>query len=469
MTEYSRQAIRQSGYLRAGFADHYDAFRPSPPAVLLDALARYAGSAEPARVVDLGSGTGLSTRAWADRAGEVIGVEPNPEMRKVAERRTEQPNVRYVEAFASDTGLEAASADVVTCSQSFHWMERGPVLAEAARILREGGVFAAYDYDFPALIHPEVDAAFVAHLELRRRYRDAHKVEAGWTRTPKTGHLDAIRESGLFAYTRELVVHDELDAGAEEIVGFARSLGLVPELLALGVSEDDLGLTALDETVRRVIGDRRVPGSLGLPRPARRSLAADLGHRARRTDEAGVVDLVLQLLVLHGPADEARELLVARALAQRRLRGPTPGARRGRCGAGRPRSAGSGRSDEQNGSDTGFTNPTSPLPSAKRNRRAVEDAFAGISSSGQCSSISARISRAGEDVVAGPALLGVEGHELDEPDDVRLAAGELGERGHLLLGEAADRDAVDLDRPQLRDAPRPPRARRAPGRARRVA
>ena len=263
MTEFSRQAIRQSGYLRAGFADHYDEFRPSPPAVLLDALTRYAGPSAPRLVIDLGSGTGLSTRAWADRTDEVVGVEPNPEMRKAADRLTGQRTVRYVEGFASETGLDAASADIVTCSQSFHWMEREPVLAEAARILRAGGVFAAYDYDVPALIHPEVDAVFVAYLQLRRRLRDEHKVGAGWTRTPKSSHLDAIRESGLFAYTREFVAHDEREAGANQIVGFARSLGLVPELLALGVSEDDLGLTALDETVRRVIGNRRVPSLWG--------------------------------------------------------------------------------------------------------------------------------------------------------------------------------------------------------------
>src|SRR5215204_2084848 len=84
MTDFSRQAIRQSGYLRAGFADQYDAFRPAPPPVLLDALARYAGSSAPALVVDLGSGTGLSTRAWAERATEVFGIEANPEMRKAA-------------------------------------------------------------------------------------------------------------------------------------------------------------------------------------------------------------------------------------------------------------------------------------------------------------------------------------------------------------------------------------------------
>jgi SAM-dependent methyltransferase len=263
VTEFSREAIRQSGYLREGFADRYDAFRPAPPLVLLDALARYAGGNALERVVDLGSGTGLSTRAWAERAAEVVGVEPNPAMRGAAERRTGQRNVRYVEAFAGDTGLEAASADLVTCSQSFHWMDREPVLAEAARLLRSGGVFAAYDYDFPALIHPEVDAAFVAHLRLRRRYRDEQKVEAGWTRRPKSGHLDAIRESGLFAFTREFVVHDETKAGAEEIVGFARSLGLVPELLELGVSEDELGLTALEEVTRRIVGDRRVPSLWG--------------------------------------------------------------------------------------------------------------------------------------------------------------------------------------------------------------
>ena len=257
MTEFSRDAIRQSGYLREGFADRYDAFRPAPPPVLLDALTRYAGGPPLAMVVDLGSGTGLSTRAWAERAAQVVGIEPNPEMRAAAERRT-APNVRYVDGFASDTGLDAGSADLVTASQSFHWMERELVLAEAARILRTGGIFAAYDYDFPALIHPEIDGAFVAHLVLRQKYRDVHKVAAGWTRRAKTGHLDAIRESGHFAFTREFVVHDEVEVGAEEIIGFARSLGLVPELLALGVSEEDLGLTALEETTRRIVGERRM-------------------------------------------------------------------------------------------------------------------------------------------------------------------------------------------------------------------
>jgi ubiquinone/menaquinone biosynthesis C-methylase UbiE len=263
LNEFSREAIRQSGYLRDGFPDFYDTNRLSPPAVLLDALVRYAGGGKPGLVVDLGSGTGLSARAWADRAVEVVGVEPNESMLAVAVARTPQRNVRYIAGFADDTGLGDDAADLVTCSQSFHWMEREPVLAEAARVLRPGGVFAAYDYDTPPLVHPEVDAAFLQHLMERRRVRDEHKVEAGWTRTPKSSHLDVIRESGHFAHTREVVFHDEAEVDAHRIIGLARSLGLVSELIALGVTEEALGLTALEQTTRRVLGERRVPWVVG--------------------------------------------------------------------------------------------------------------------------------------------------------------------------------------------------------------
>src|SRR5690348_9627123 len=51
-------------------------------------------------------------------------------------------------------------------------------------------------------------------------------------------------------------------------------------------------------------------------------LSADLGHRAARSHEAGLVDAVLQLLVLDGPANVRGELLVRRPFAQRGLEIP---------------------------------------------------------------------------------------------------------------------------------------------------
>jgi predicted TPR repeat methyltransferase len=76
----SRDLIDASGYDREGFADRYDRFRPRPPRVLLDVLCRYARVERPALVVDLGCGTGLSTRAWSGIAERAVGVEPNAAM-----------------------------------------------------------------------------------------------------------------------------------------------------------------------------------------------------------------------------------------------------------------------------------------------------------------------------------------------------------------------------------------------------
>src|SRR5205085_8413875 len=80
VSEFSQELIERSGYMNEGFADLYDRFRPSPPDEVLDILSWLARAERPRLVVDLGSGTGLGTRAWGTRAEEVVGVEPNPRM-----------------------------------------------------------------------------------------------------------------------------------------------------------------------------------------------------------------------------------------------------------------------------------------------------------------------------------------------------------------------------------------------------
>jgi len=51
------------------------------------------------------------------------------------------------ERILAATDLPDGCADIVTCSQSLHWMVPESTFAEVARILRPGGVFATYDYD----------------------------------------------------------------------------------------------------------------------------------------------------------------------------------------------------------------------------------------------------------------------------------------------------------------------------------
>ena len=256
---WSERLLRDSGYGRSGFAHGFDQNRPSPPPALLDVLCLEAQADRPRLVVDLGSGTGLSTRVWAERADEVVGVEASPEMCKHAEQASSAANVRFVQAYAQATGLPDGMADIVTCSQSFHWMEPVATLAEVARILRPGGVFAAYDYDWPPVVHPDVEAAFeelVRNIGMRRALR-------GQARHTKDMHLDRMRESGHFSHVREVVLHSREKGGAERIVGMALSLGPLTVLLDEGVAEEEIGLAQLRKAAESALGDREVELFLG--------------------------------------------------------------------------------------------------------------------------------------------------------------------------------------------------------------
>jgi predicted TPR repeat methyltransferase len=101
-----------------GFGSHYDNVRPSAPTALADLLlplAKCEGKAS--LVVDLGCGTGLSTRYWMPFAESVVGVEPTDSMREQAETVGGQ-NISYRKGFSHATGLEDRCADIVVCAQA---------------------------------------------------------------------------------------------------------------------------------------------------------------------------------------------------------------------------------------------------------------------------------------------------------------------------------------------------------------
>ena len=260
----------------SGFADLYDASRPTPPARLGRWLARYAAVERPA-VVDLGSGTGLSTRWAATWAASVIGVEPNADMRAVAAARPVDA-VTYTDGTSAATGLPDASADVVLAVQAMHWMEPTSTLAEVARILRPGGVLAVVDADWPPITgSAEAELAWVAlhrrvrvlEARLARGERGAalcapvapddpelihddladphlHRTMPGGTRSwAKREHLARMRRSGHFAFTRELVADEEVPGDAASFVALLRSQGSFQHLVKAGLSEAEIGVPEL--------------------------------------------------------------------------------------------------------------------------------------------------------------------------------------------------------------------------------
>jgi SAM-dependent methyltransferase len=291
----------------SGFADLYDEHRPSAPLRLGPLLARYAGAAHPA-VVDLGSGTGLSTRWAATWAAAAVGIEPNPDMRAVATARAGTRD-SYRDGTGNATGLPDNSADVVLAVQAMHWMEPDTTLGEVARVLRPGGVFAVVDADWPPV--SGLVAAELAWTNVHRRIRvfearvsrqetndelhrpvvaddpamvdedlhDPHKNRAmpeGIRSWSKSQHLERMQRSGHFRFCRELLFDEPSEGSADRFVALLRSQGSYQGLIRRGLTDDDLGVTQFETSVRDAYAVPDAPSRLWF------SWRVRLGCRAER-------------------------------------------------------------------------------------------------------------------------------------------------------------------------------------------
>ena len=246
-----------------GFADVYDQVRPSPPEAIADLLLQLAKLEMAGRVVDLGSGSGLSVAIWAGKTRSIVGLEPSDDMRREAERRCSTlfpPGaLEWSSAEADATQIAPASVDIVTASQSFHWMNPQTTLPEVARILRPGGIFAAIDCDWPPSVLPEVEVAYNECVAKADNPKYAGVRLARVKAWPKHEHLENIRRSGCFRFAKESTFHKIESGTAERFVGLAKSQGSVAALLKAGVSEEEIGLLKLREVAQGIIGNRLVP------------------------------------------------------------------------------------------------------------------------------------------------------------------------------------------------------------------
>lgn len=210
----------KNGYERfLGFADIYDEGRPHLPGKAIEILKRYLNN-EIEVIVDIGCGTGNSTEICTDYADKVIGIEPSEDMLKKA-REKENSKLTFLKGYGNNTGLESNIADIVICSQAFHWMEPDSTIKEVSRILKKGGIFAVIDADtFP-----------VIDLRIEKENSDIQDTIETLDKKqnliiyPRSQHLKNMINSNQFQYCKEICFCNEVLYDRERFEKYVYSKG----------------------------------------------------------------------------------------------------------------------------------------------------------------------------------------------------------------------------------------------------
>jgi ubiquinone/menaquinone biosynthesis C-methylase UbiE len=120
--------------------ENYVKYRPNYPSEVLQLFRNEMNLSENSVVADIGAGTGISTRIFAENGNEVYGVEPNELMREAAREFLQDfPNFRAIRGTAENTTLFDNSVDFVVAAQAFHWFDEANTRKEFKRILKDGG------------------------------------------------------------------------------------------------------------------------------------------------------------------------------------------------------------------------------------------------------------------------------------------------------------------------------------------
>lgn len=118
-------------------AERYDRARPSYP----DAMVRRILAAGPGRdVLDVGCGTGISSRLFQAAGCRVSGVDPDERMAEIARRAGIEVDVSAFETWDP----AGRTFDLIIAGQSWHWIDPVAGAAAARRALRDGGRLALF-------------------------------------------------------------------------------------------------------------------------------------------------------------------------------------------------------------------------------------------------------------------------------------------------------------------------------------
>ena len=136
----------------------------------------------PQRILDLGCGIGMSTRALKDTypQAEITGLDLSPYFLAVANYQSRQQNltgVNWFHGLAENTTLPSASYDLVSTFLMFHELPQSAsraIFAEAYRLLPSGGYFTMMDMNPQSEVYKKMPRYVFTLLKSTEPYLDQY-------------------------------------------------------------------------------------------------------------------------------------------------------------------------------------------------------------------------------------------------------------------------------------------------------
>ena len=133
-------------------SDRYRAARPAYPDALFDHLS--AISPTNALAWDCACGNGQAAAGLARHYDRVKATDISAAQIRHARKH---PRIDYAVSPAEDPGFADNSVDLVCVAQALHWFDLESFWPAVKRVLKPGGVFAAWGYTWPH-VSPAIDS-----------------------------------------------------------------------------------------------------------------------------------------------------------------------------------------------------------------------------------------------------------------------------------------------------------------------
>jgi SAM-dependent methyltransferase len=218
-------------------ARHYLQGRPHYSPALIQRVVKLCSVGLTSRVLDLGCGPGPLALAFAPLVGEVIGIDPEPEMLRVAREEAARAgvSVAFREGSSRELGEDLGTFRLVAIGRAFHWMDRKETLVRLDRIVEPEGAVALFGDD-----HPKVpDNRWVEAFERLIDHYAAADTGRTTRRVPGWLLHEAVLLDSPFSRLERISVIERRATPIERLVDRALSLSSVSHE-RLGVRADDL-------------------------------------------------------------------------------------------------------------------------------------------------------------------------------------------------------------------------------------